>query len=242
MSGVNSQAEVADLGNLDDFDAELQRLSAASRELLESLRGPAPAPSVAAEPESDELTLLRLENKELHARVEELEHLLQHAGSGQDWGERQREYEALLEEKSEVIRILHQKIRDLQEKPPEVEGDVPSEDDLRQMKKELDDQRRQLEEDEEAMVSQLRAMEMSLSRDRAEMARQRQEVQRLQQELTREIELAGRDPALRDRLNNLRRPSDRGKTPLPAAAPAAPPASPAEPAKKNSGLLRRIFG
>lgn len=237
----------------DDIDAELQRLTAASRELLESLRGstpesPAAAPSPAPAGESDELVRLRQENEELRSLCLELEQQLQKTeaapgGGDEGWAERQREYEALLEEKSEVIRGLHQKIRELQERPsaaPTAAGATPAAGDLQRMQEELEEQRRQLQEDEEAMVTQLREMEMSLSRDRAELARQRQEVQRLQNELAREIEMAGKDPALRDRLNSLRRASDRG------TAPAAPPAAqqPQQPAagSESKGIFRRLFG
>jgi hypothetical protein len=229
--------------NTDDFDEELKRLSAASRELLESLRAPA---SSAPAADGDDVALLRLENGELRARVEELEQLLQSAGPGDEvWADRQREYEALLEEKSEVIRALHQKIRELQDRQARsMEDDVTlPPNDVSLLKHQLEEQRRQLQEDEEAMISQLREMEMTLSRDRADLARQRQEVQRLQADLAREIEMASRDPSLRDRLLNLRRPNEKSKTSgaQPSVTDPTPPPQPT-PAVKGSGLFRRLFG
>jgi chromosome segregation ATPase len=235
-----------DLDNLENFDEEFERLSNASRELLASLRGPTlredPAP---ADPE--EAAFLRLENAELRARVEELEHALQGPEAGEDvWVERQREYEALLEEKSEVIRTLHQKIRDLQERAPARPAaplaEAPDADEMRQLQLELEEQRRQLQEDEEAMTGQLRDMEMSLSKDRADLARQRQEVQRMQTELARELEQAGRDPGLRERLLALRRQNENVKAPT-TPLPGVPTEAAMATAKKNSsGMFRRFFG
>jgi hypothetical protein len=243
-SARHAVASDPDIGG--DFDAELQRLSAASREIMESLRG-APAFEEAAPVSNgdiDEAALLRDENDELRARVEQLEQLLQNSSPNEDvWAERQHEYEMLLEEKSEVIRTLHQKIRDLhqsapaQPAAPTLPANVPEAHELVQLKDELDQQRRQLEEDEEAMMAQLREMEMALSRDRAELARQRQEVQRLQADLTREIEQASRDPGLRERLMSLRRSNEKPSTPS-VSTPTPPPTD----IGKKSSVFRRLFG
>ncbi len=65
--------------------------------------------------------------------------------------------------------------------------------------------RRQLEEDEESLMQQMRQMEMAMSKDRAELARQRNEIQRMHNELNHEIEIASRDPGLRERLVALQR-------------------------------------
>jgi hypothetical protein len=93
-----------------------------------------------------------------------------------------------------------------------------------------------------------------MSRDRAELARQRNEVQRLHNELNHEIEIASRDPGLRERLVALQRlqgeiigrkhsatPSAPVTPPAPLAAITPAPA-PSSAKKKSSGLLRRIFG
>jgi chromosome segregation ATPase len=237
-------AEVVPAAHLEDLDDELRRLTAASQELLASL-GRSSGPDTPTTTESDDMVLLRMENEELRGRIVDLEKLFETSvAENQPWSERQQEYEALLEEKSEVIRALHQKIRDLQERPAPTPntGEVAVPDELLQLKDQLDDQRRQLQEDEEAMVTQLREMEMSLSRDRAELARQRQEVQRLQADLAREIELASRDPGLRERLMALRRGNDTGKAPARPTSNGTPmPAIPTAGEKKASGLFKRFF-
>jgi chromosome segregation ATPase len=223
-------------------------------------------PSAGLEPVSadDELTLLRKENAELRAKVEELEQHIQAAlDLDATWSERQKEYEVLLEEKSEVIRGLHQKIQELQEggavaTSSKEGGEQPasvSDAELLPLKEKLERERAQLREDEEALMEQMRGMELTMSRDRAELARQRTELQRLQQELNREIEMAARDGHLRDRLQSLQRRSQevmtrKGGAAAPAAATAAgekagPPAGgkpSSSPDKKSSGIFRRLFG
>ena len=163
------------------------------------------------------------------------------------WSDRQKEFESLLEEKSEVIRSLHLRIQELQDAPA-----GPAEADMGEshlLQTEMAEQRRQLAEDEESLMQQMRQMEMAMSKDRAELARQRNEIQRLHNELNHEIEIASRDPGLRERLVALQRlqgeigrkqsagPPAATKQSTPAAA-----AAPAAPKKENSGLLRRIFG
>ena len=118
---IASQTDDAVAFELNDFEAELQRLSAANQELLaefdahegeeESLN------AQTALAESDELAMLRMENAELKSHIQQLEAAMQNgAGQSEDvWLERQHEYEMLLEEKSEVIRTLHQKIQELQD-------------------------------------------------------------------------------------------------------------------------------
>src|SRR5262249_23589125 len=124
--------------------------------------------------------------------------------------------------------------------------------DYESMKKRLEEQRRQIEEDEDALMSQMRQMELALSKDRAEVARQRSELERLNADLTREIELAARDPGLREKLITLQRRQQTiakagvaskppQSPPGHAGAPAPPPAK-SSGAKKSSGLIRRLFG
>ena len=79
------------------------------------------------QPNLAKASLLRGENAELRARLEELEQALQTPESSEEtWAERQKEYEALLEEKSEVIRSLHMKIQELQEVAVPPSAPVPS--------------------------------------------------------------------------------------------------------------------
>jgi hypothetical protein len=209
-----------------------------------------PADGPAADGAAGEAELLRQENAELRCGNVQLRELLEQAQAEQEsWTRREREYENLLEEKSEVIRDLH---RRLQEAPPQAGGrtggDVPEEEELLALHEELERERRQLKEDEESLMKQMRDMELQMSRERAEMARQRNELQRLHTEIQHELELAERDATLRERLAPLQRraqealhrraPTQSGQTPAaPAATPAAPQAKPA----KDSSLLRRLF-
>ena len=193
------------------------------------------------------------ENAELRDHFEENEQLLHAAVASEEvWLERQKEYETLLEEKSDVIRNLHQKIQELQQGSAG-ENHARAEQ-LEKLQKEFDARQQRLAEDEQALVSQMRAMEMSLSRDRAELARQRNEVQRLHADIQREIDLATRDSSLRERLASLarraqdglpRRTAPKTETFLdlsPGSAPAAEPPSPLASSKRARGLLRRVFG
>src|SRR5437867_3272521 len=101
-----------ELENVDDrLHAEMQRLAAINQELLGAVR----SDSKDSFGELDGLALLRRENAELRARVEELEQALQASAPAEDgWAERQKEYESLVEEKSEVIRSLHLKLQQLE--------------------------------------------------------------------------------------------------------------------------------
>src|SRR5262245_12471660 len=101
----NGRAPVANqLDPWQDDDArhqELGHLTAQNKQLLAQVHS--------RHGEGDEVEQLR-------RRVDELENaLLERSAGEEDWTERQKEYEALLEEKSEVIRSLHQKIQELRE-------------------------------------------------------------------------------------------------------------------------------
>jgi hypothetical protein len=252
----NSDADV-DLRSLENrLEEEMRRLAAINQELLG--KGPASeARTLDLPEEADEVVQIRADNVELRARIVELEGLVQ--GGAQDdeaWLERQKEYEALLEEKSEVIRSLHAKIQELQEGGGGTGSADPApatnDSSVQRLHKELADQRRQLEEDEETLMKQMREMEMAMSRDRAELARQRMEIQRLHNELNREIELASRDPQLRERLLAFQRLQAEFTGRKPATSPstssaiapaaAAPDVEASAGPKKSDGLLRRIFG
>ena len=227
---------------------EMQRLAAINQELMGQTTSESPVAYNLEEP--GEVAQLRKENADLRAQVAELEQAL---GSSNDstWADQQKEYEALLEEKSEVIRSLHLKIQELgqQQTPPEEDG--AEELDATKLKKEMAELRRQLEEDEESLMQQMRQMEMAMSKDRAELARQRSEIQRLHNEVNHEIEIASRDPGLRERLVALQRLQGEitgRKTPGTASTPASkeatePASAPARSKKaESSGLFRRIFG
>ncbi|HLJ97508.1 MAG TPA: hypothetical protein VKU02_30390 [Gemmataceae bacterium] len=215
---------------------------------------------------NEELELLRAEQAVLHCTVDELQKLLAEKETAeQAWMDKQKELEALLEAKAEVIRELHLKA---QERPAGAnprgsavlpsgasrEGPItPREEELLALSEELEDERRQLQEDEATVRAQMREMEVQMSRERAELARQRNELQRLHSEIRHELELASRHAALRDRLEPLQRrhqemlhrkggePS-REATPSPAT-PHSESATPAQaPSRTPTGLLHRLFG
>jgi hypothetical protein len=224
----------------DDLRKELERLAAANRELLSSagLEGSkgAGAPAEADAPEQ-ELTEVRAENGRLRTRIEQLELQLVDAAQEREatWAEHQKEYEALLEEKSEVIRGLHVSLQELRQQAGD-EPAAPAEgaessaqgQELETLREQLEKERRQLREDEQAVEEQMKQMELAMSRERVEIARQRTELQRLQNDLKHELELAVRDAALRERLAPLQRRhqeivNSRGASSAPPARPASSP-------------------
>ncbi len=246
---------------LADLRKELEQLSATNREILGELRShshleinldavaapPPPAPERKSPPPAFDVVIHARENADLRRRIAELERAARSAPAGDDsWVERQREYEALLDEKSDVIRTLHMKIQQLEENVamsmPAVDSQAVHDDVVERMRLELDEQRRQVEQDEENLMRQMRDMEVSLAKDRADLARQRAEIQRAQADFHRELEMASRDPQLHDRLMSLQRRSQenmgrKGSDPILPR----PATMPAEPAKKQSGLFRRLF-
>jgi chromosome segregation ATPase len=216
---------------------------------------PAPAPVLSTD---EELTILRELSGTLQARIDELEQMLE-GRCDEGWSELEREYEALIEEKSEMIRSLHHKNTELRERAgsaspavapaPVAVEEPPDRQELLQLQREVQEQRKQMQDDEESMMAQMRQMEMALAKDRAELARQRAEMQRLHDELKHELDVAARDGGLRERLGALQRGmnqagSGRATTKQDAPSPNQPPKPPATvtPTPNKSGLFRRIFG
>jgi hypothetical protein len=219
-----------------------------------------------AVPDAD-VERLHAENEELRQTVRDLQRTLEEAGAP-GWAEQQREYENLLEEKSEVIRALHQKLQELQQKvqiapTPREEELIALSDELdrercrlQQERRSLEQETEQLKEDEAALMQQMREMEIGMSRERAELARQRNELQRLHADIRHELELAARDATLRERLMPLQRrhhemlhrkgaggpppAQPQGREPQPQAREVEP--APKEERSKDSGLLKRFFG
>ncbi len=233
---------------LDDFEVELRRLNEVNQQLLDELNpsdntlDEATPEALRVTEEADELAQLREENRLLKSQLE----AFSAAQDEEPWLERQREYEMMLEEKSEVIRGLHQKMNEMQESvsfAPEVPA-APSASSIRlgqaeeilRLKREMDEQRRQLEQDEQDMMAQMRQMEITMARERAEMARHRQEIVRLQKELARETENANRDPGLREKLHSLRRTQESKIAPPAAAEPVV------QKDQESGGFFRRMFG
>lgn len=233
----------------ESFNDELGRLANESLKVRAELEDQMDA--TAATPGAAELTRLRAENDLQSRRVAEMEQLIDAMQKEQTaWESRQREYESLLEEKSEVIRELH---RRMHEQPDRAAAGTPREEELIALSEELERERRQLKDDEQALMEQMRQMEVQMSRERAELARQRNELQRLQNDVRHELELAARDATLRDRLAPLqRRHQDMmnrsggpraQETVAPQPAAGAHGAAPIPVAgQKESGLFRRLFG
>jgi chromosome segregation ATPase len=193
---------------------------------------------------AEELENLRSENAQLRSLCGELEQALQEATQQPmdvaAYDERLREYELVLEEKSETIRMLHQQLQEAQaaledgDKPGR-QGPAPREDELLALSEELERERRQIQEDEQSLMEQMRQMEMSMARERAEMARQRNDLQRLYGEIRHEMERLERNGALQSKMDELKAKlqdvqNRRGAAPAPATRPASstnlPPVTP----------------
>jgi hypothetical protein len=222
-----------------------------------------------------ELDNLRSENAQLRQLCGELELALQEAtGNVPDvsvYDERMRDYEALVEQKNDSIRELHQQLQDAQAALEEAgnrpaarhQGPMPAEDELLQLSEDLERERRQLQEDEQSLMEQMRQMEMSMARERAEMARQRNDLQRLYGEIRHELERLERNGALQSKMEELKtRLQDantrRGAAPgstgqshsgtrpassaaLPSVQPGQQPTTP-PPANGRGSFMGRLFG
>jgi hypothetical protein len=197
---------------------------------------------------NETIAQLQAENQELRQLIGELNQELEAASGRQDndLGERQKDYERMLDEKTENIRKLNSDIQQLQEQirpptPREEELFAMSEElereraQLQQDRRKLEEEARQLKEDEDVMTEEMRKMEIQMARERADMARQRTELTRISEEIRQELERIERDKGLSEKLIQLRqRHSDilRGRSggggpppqqpPRPAGRPAAP--------------------
>jgi chromosome segregation ATPase len=216
------------------------------------------------EPPTDELAELdhlSTENAQLRTLCQELEQALQEA-VGQirpDPEQQAGDYEAVLEEKNDSIRQLHQQVQELQAAlevaeastaqaapaPPAQEGKLPSEAELLALSEQLERERRQLQEDEQALMDQMREMEVSMARERAELARQRNDMQRLQSELRHELERLERDGRIQSKIEELRNrlqdvTTRRGAAPVQGTNKSIPTPPPSAPSRKE-GLMGRWF-
>lgn len=281
-SSPHGTSSVLDLLGPDDpLRKEMEKLLAENNQLMSKMdtspapASSAPAPSRPRERREDpfqaksrghnDAESLREENARLRARLAELEQMLEATTdqTAEVWAEQQKEYESLLEEKSEIIRHLHQELQGLRQgkpgasassggsMPPELaESSLAMRQELTAQKAELEKQRRQLEEDEDALMEQARQMELAMSKERVELARQRNELQQLHRQMQHEIEQATRDDGLRERLMHFQR---RSPDAPPEAAPNQPaprralptqqalsPNSDAE--EKNTSIFGRLFG
>ncbi len=179
-------------------------------------------------------------------------------------GDRIGEYEAMLEEKTETIRQLHQEMQNahsivsdlesqlqeaLEVRPPA--GPTPREEELLALSEELERERRQLQEDEQTLMEQMREMEVSMARERADMARQRNDLTRLQNEIRHELERLEKSGAAVRKLEELKRQfadatNRRGMAAGSAQGTQANQANQQQagqqPRKDSNSLMSRLFG
>lgn len=246
------------------------RASRSRKETVEEIgqvSTPGRAPSM-RDRDSELIETLKEENESLRGIVAELRQMLEEGGGGGGGGgnseafaEREREYESIIDEKTDIIQKLHAKMQEVESeleakraiKPtPDRDELLALSDELERERCQLEQERRtletdtnQLREDEESMMRQMREMELQMAKERAELARQRNELQRLHSEIRHELELAQRDAAVNERLKLLQRrhkeveEGTTNKAP-PTAAPKTPPT------KKESGsgmsIMKRLFG
>ncbi len=217
----------------------------------------------------DELETLRAENGQLRSLCVELEQALQEATqhdanlSDADIDERLREYELMIEQKSETIRQQHQEIQRSQSLVAELEGQLasiasarptysgpaPREDELMRLAEELERERRQLQEDEQTLMEQMREMEVSLARERAELARQRNDLQRLQVDIRHELERLEKSGAVQSKIDQLKAQMQdastrRGMAPSSSGQQRTTQTQDGEqkPSDRGTGLFKRLFG
>jgi DNA repair exonuclease SbcCD ATPase subunit len=196
-------------------------------------------PEEAAQDDPEEIARLQEESDHLRHTLEELRQQLEQVGGDAQpgWGEREREYEDMLEQKSETIRELNVRLQELsqdggggahepaasaapanvnQDELANLSDEIERERcQLEQERRRSEDDRRQLRDDEDSMMRQMREMELQMAKERAELARQRNELQRLHSEIRHELELATRDAAVNERLRMLQR---RSQLETPAAS------------------------
>jgi chromosome segregation ATPase len=243
MQETNSSLDLPVLG--DTPFPDLKR-SLAGKPCFRGDRRDSMSPDFAEESPEDPNALER-ENAELRQRVAELEEILEKANQvTTQMQDQQTDHERMLEEKSEVIRELHQKVMDLQNRPGPV---APQEEELIALSEELERERTQLKEDEEALMAQMREMEVQMARERAELGRQRNDLQQLHNEIRHELVRASREAELRTRMQPFqRRHQDMTSTKNGEPAKTAQEAgvghgeASKESRPKDSGILRRLFG
>jgi len=218
-----------DLLGIDSIKRELQRLSATNQEVLRACQERPELPparprefgssgNVVLPGDADDIAIYKNENERLRKEIEQLRGCIAvlegklRCDAPTAVKELQEEFEQVLNEKTETIRALHMQNQELQEA---LRGgpDAPSPEQLAARQAGLERLELRLRQDEESLKLQAREMEMAMAKERADLARQRSEIQRLQADVQREMELASRDPGLRDRLATLqRRPDGRPRS------------------------------
>lgn len=220
--------------NDDEFQAKLMRLKAELQgggnytPTLEEMLASSPAAGVNEGDLAGQVEELRKENDRFRQIIEQgRNRLAQVEREAEQWKAREREYERMLEEKSEQIRQMYQQLQ----MQPKTRADGPTEDELIALHQELQRERQVLDDDRLVMDDQFKQMEMQMSRERAEIGRERTEVRRLQAELKRQLDLLEREARGRGgdvaALAKLREELTAGTANrAPGARPLTPPQSP----------------
>jgi chromosome segregation ATPase len=170
------------------------------------------------------LAQLRAENEKLRATIAELRQRLDSASAPQgSWEDREREFEATLEEKSEEIRLLYMKIQELERKYEEEASPPPpritrgTDEEINALAEELAADQARLEEEreqvrvereqtrseEEDLERRMLEMELQTAKSRADLVRQRNDLQRVYNEVRAELEQAKAGGAMSDRVRLL---------------------------------------
>ena len=245
--GAAKSASNRDGLNIDSIKDELKRLSAANQALLQSFSGrDAGAPTSArAMPSNESIERLTADNSQLKARIRRSGGPARTELTPESWTAQQQEFEQLLDEKSEIIRTLNHKIHELSESGAMGQGEYEQEK-LQAWAADLAARDEQIKADEEAMQMQVLARDGDAgcrSANGPSWARQKALIDRQHADLDSEVEVASRDPNLRDRLRNLQRSSDGRPRPStqPAFDPTASQAA-AVPLAESRSVLRRLFG
>lgn len=198
---------------------------------------------------------LKKDNERLRQIVEQARQRVQQAEKDAElWQAREKEYENMLEEKSELIRQLNQQLR----AQPVAQKDGPSEDELVALHQELQRERQIMEDDRAALEEQFRTLELQMAKERADIAKQRSEVQRLQAEFKRQMDILERESKvrgdmgefirLREEIQSIQsggRPASR-PTPAPGSSPTPVPQQPIpqidrKAPESDQGVSRKSF-
>jgi hypothetical protein len=203
--------------------ADRNQVSAPKRSLRKSM-------GVAANGHAEEggpsvsLEDLRSENEQLRQIAAELKQqleALEKPGAG-SWDDREREFESLLEEKSEMIRKLNVRVGELDAAVSAAPAAKPApaepidEDLLMQMEElareqeemerdraQLDEERRQLRHDEEDMEQRMQDMERQVAKSRSDLVKQRNELQELYSMVRMELEKGQQSGVMSERMKSL---------------------------------------
>src|SRR4051794_23710304 len=125
----------------------------------------------------------------IHSFDSNADFTIQAATEPEHWLEQQLAYEKELQDKSEEMRILHERIQELESASlrggisADWENPMGQATGILRLKRELAQRHRLLKQAEAHMVEQMRELEVTIATERVEIARQRQTVERMKDEL-----------------------------------------------------------